>query len=96
MTARRQSFAHFFGINLVVWMLMTAILVVVPDTLERWTSLEIARVIGWGVGYGVWVFAVEQRWRERMGPVPRFILQLLLWVSSALLAIWISDAARLI
>ena len=95
MAARSQSFARFFGINLLVWILMTAILVVVPDTLEQWTSLEIARVIGWGVGYGVWVFAVEQRWREQVGPVPRFLLQLVLWVSSALLAMWISDAARL-
>ena len=92
--ARRQSLARFLLVNLVVWILMTAILVVVPDTLERWTSLEIARGIGWAFGYGVWVFVVEQRWRERMGPFVRFFLQLILWVSSALLAIWISDAAR--
>ena len=92
--ARRQSLARFLGMNLGVWILMTVILVTVSDTLERWTSLEIARVIGWAFGYGVWVFAVEQRWRERMGPFPRFVLQLILWVSSALLAIWISDAAR--
>ena len=93
--ARRQSLARFLLLNLVVWILMTVILVVVPDTLERWISLEIARGIGWAFGYGVWVFAVEQDWRERMGPFARFFLQLILWVSSALIAIWISDAARI-
>ena len=95
MMGRRQSLAWFLGMNLLVWILMTAILVVVPDTLERWTSLEIARVIGWAVGYGVWVIVIEQRWRERVNPVLRFVLQLVLWVSSALLAMWISDAARI-
>ena len=93
--ARRQSLSRFLLVNLLVWILMTVILVVVPDTLEHWVSLEIARVIGWAFGYGVWVFAVEQGWRERMGPFARFFLQLILWVSSALVAIWISDAARL-
>ena len=92
--ARRQSLTRFLLVNLIVWILMTVILVVVPDALERWVSLEIARGIGWAFGYGVWVFAVEQDWRERMGPFSRFFLQLILWVSSALVAIWISDAAR--
>ena len=35
--------------NLVVWLVMVAILVVVPDSLERWMSLEVARVVGWAV-----------------------------------------------
>lgn len=92
--ARRQSLARFLLANLLVWILMTGILVLVPDTLERWVSLEIARGIGWAVGYAVWVFAVEQSWRERMGPFARFSLQLVVWVSSALVAIWISESAR--
>ena len=90
----RRPFLGFLLVNAVVWLLMTTILVVVPDTLERWMTLEVARVIGWAVGYGVWVVAVEQRWREQMGPIKRAVLQFVLWVSAALLAIWVSDAAR--
>jgi hypothetical protein len=93
--AHRRSHGRFILTNIVVWLLMTVILVVVPDTLEQWTSLEISRVIGWALGYAVWVIAVEQGWRERIGPLLRFVLQLVLWVSSALLAMWISEAARL-
>lgn len=80
--------------NAVIWFLMTAILVVVPDTLERWLGLEIARVVGWAVACGVWVVAIESEWKARFGPVWRFVLQLVLWVSAALLASWISDQAR--
>ena len=92
---RRRSLGGFVLANLLVWLLMTAILVVVPDTLERWMTLDIARGVGWALGYAVWVIAVEQDWRQRFGPFTRFVLQLILWVSAALLAIWISDAARL-
>ena len=73
---------------------MVAILVVVPDSLERWLSLEVARVVGWAVACAVWVVAVERQWQQRVGPFARFFLQLTLWVSAALVAIWISDQAR--
>ena len=91
----RVPLPGFFISNILVWLLMVVILVVVPDTLERWATLEVARVIGWAVGYGVWVILIEQRWRERVPPFARFVLQLLIWVSAALLAIWISDQARI-
>ena len=48
---------------------MVVILVVVPDSLERWLSLEIARVVGWAVACAVWVVAVERHWQQRVGPV---------------------------
>lgn len=80
--------------NLAVWIVMVVILVVVPDYLERWMALEIARVVGWGVAGSVWVVAIEREWQARAGPFTRFVLQLILWVSAALLAIWISEQAR--
>ncbi len=85
----------FALMNTVVWLVMVAILVVVPDTLERWMALEVARVIGWAVACGVWVVAVERHWQQRYGPFVRFFLQLVLWVSAALLASWISEQTRL-
>jgi hypothetical protein len=85
----------FIVSNVIVWCAMTAILVVVPDTLERWMSLEIARVIGWGVAGSLWVVAVEPMWKARFGPFARFVLQLILWVGAALVAITISEQARL-
>ena len=91
----RVPLPGFFLSNILVWLLMVVILVVVPDTLERWATLEVARVIGWAVGYGVWVILIEQRWRERVRPFSRFVLQFFIWVSAALLAIWISDQARI-
>ncbi len=81
--------------NAVVWLLMAAILVVVPDQLERWMSLEVARVIGWAVACGVWVVVVEQEWKARFGPFARFAFQLVLWVGAALVALWISDQVRI-
>ena len=42
----------------------------------------------------VWVVAVERQWQQRVGPFARFFLQLDLWVGAALVAIWISDQAR--
>jgi hypothetical protein len=86
--------ASFAAVNLLVWGLMTAVLVVVPDTLERWLSLEIARVIGWAVACGIWVVVVESSWKARYGPFVRFFAQLVLWVSAAIIAMWISDQAR--
>ena len=90
----RWSTLTFSVTNLVVWIVMIAILVVVPDSLERWLSLEIARVVGWTVACAIWVVSVERQWQQRLGPFVRFFLQLFLWVSAALVAIWISDQAR--
>jgi hypothetical protein len=91
----RSSRAVFVVSNVVVWIVMTVILVVVPDQLSRWMSMEVARVIGWGVAGSVWVVAVERQWQARFGPVARFFLQLVLWVSAALVAIYISEQSRL-
>jgi hypothetical protein len=85
----------FLAVNFVVWLVMVGILVVVPDQLERWLGLELSRVVGWAVACGVWVVAVERQWQERFGPFMRFALQLVIWVSAALLASWISEQARL-
>jgi hypothetical protein len=84
----------FVVANVLVWVLMTAILVVVPDFLEGWVGLEISRVLGWAVACGVWVVVVESQWKARFGPLTRFAVQLVLWVGAALVAIWISDHAR--
>jgi hypothetical protein len=81
--------------NAAVWVAMVVVLVVVPDTLERWIPLEIGRVLGWAVAGVIWVMAVEREWKARVGPFGRFGLQLVLWVTAALVAIWISDQARI-
>jgi hypothetical protein len=94
MASPRRPLLPFVLANAVVWVVMTGILVVVPDTLERWMPLEVARVLGWAVACSVWVIAVERQWQERVGPLIRFALQLGLWVGAALTAIWISDQAR--
>jgi len=91
----RQSIWPFLAANFAVWIIMTAILVVVPDTLERWLGLELARVVGWTVAVSVWVVAVERQWKARFGPFARFFLQLVLWLSSAMLALWISEQFRM-
>lgn len=93
MAARERPF-RFIVANLIVWVVMVAILVVLPDLLARWVRLDVARVIGWAVACGIWVIAVERAWQARFGPVARFVLQLTLWVAAALLAIWISESAR--
>jgi hypothetical protein len=90
----RRFDARFLAINALVWVLMVVILVVVPDTLERWVGLAIARVIGWAVAGGFWVVSVERQWQARCGPFGRFVVQTVLWVGAALLAIFISDQAR--
>lgn len=84
----------FVAKNAAVWLVMTVILVVVPDTLERWMALQFARAIGWAVACGIWVVVVESEWKARYGPVARIAFQFVLWLSAALLAIWISDAFR--
>jgi hypothetical protein len=85
----------FLAANLAVWIIMTAILVVVPDSLESWLGLEVARVVGWTVAASVWVVAVEQQWKARFGTVTRFLLRLALWLSSAFVALWISEQFRM-
>ena len=89
-----RSHAPFALLNLGTWMLMIAILVVVPDTLERWMNIEIGRVVGWAVASGTWVVAVGPAWQRRVGPLARFGLQFVVWVSAALIAIWISEQAH--
>lgn len=70
---------------------MTAILVVLPEQLERWLPYQVCRVIGWAVACGVWVVTVEQQWKARYGPLVRFAVQFTLWVSSALVALWLDE-----
>lgn len=77
--------------NTGVWLLMVALLVVVPELLMRWLPLTFARAVGWGVAFGVWTILVEAEWRARFGAFSRFLLQLILWVGAALLASWVSD-----
>jgi hypothetical protein len=89
-----RSHLGFAVANLAVWVGMVVILVLVPDTLEPWTGLTVARVIGWAVAGVVWVVSVESSWKTRVGPIGRFVVQTLLWVSAALLAVWISEQAR--
>jgi hypothetical protein len=81
--------------NIVVWLLMVVVLVVVPDGLEPRLGLEVARVIGWAVAFPVWMVVVERDWQARFGPMTRVALQVPLWIAAALLAIWISDQARM-
>ena len=90
-----RSRLWFVALNIAMWLLMVAILVVVPDTLERWLSLELARVTGWGVAGAVWALAIEAEWRKRTGPIVRFFVQTILWVTAAFVAIWISDRANI-
>ena len=89
----RWSWA-FTGANVLVWLIMVLILVIVPDMLQRWMAMEIARFVGWAVACAVWVLAIERHWQRRVGPFARFGVQLLLWVSAALVAIWISEQVR--
>jgi hypothetical protein len=91
--ARPSGFG--FGIrSTIVWIVMVIVLVVVPDALERWVSLEVARVCGWVLASGIWVAALEREWRERFRPFARFVLQIAAWLAAALLAGWISEQFR--
>jgi hypothetical protein len=77
-----------------VWLLMVAVLVLVPDTLERWMPLNIARVCGWVLASGLWVAILERDWQDRFKPLPRFLLQITIWLAAALAATWISEQFR--
>lgn len=85
---------RFVLANVFVWLLMTVILVLVPDALDGWLGLEVARVVGWAVAGSVWVVTLERQWQARVAAFWRFVLQLLLWISAALVAIWISELTR--
>ena len=92
---RRGRFdTRFLVKSLLVWLAMVFILVVVPDSLEHWMPLTIARVVGWALACGIWVIVVEGEWQQRFGPFARFFVQVLLWVAAASIAIWISDQFR--
>ena len=80
--------------SVIVWLVMVVVLVVVPDSLEAVMPLDIARICGWVLASGIWVAILERDWRERFSPLPRFILQVVIWLSAALLAITISDQFR--
>jgi hypothetical protein len=84
----------FLFVNVVVWLAMVVILVIVPDYLERWLPIEVSRVVGWALACAVWVIVIERDWQERAGPFLRFGVQLILWVTAAVLAIWISEQVR--
>jgi hypothetical protein len=84
----------FVAANVCVWLAMTAILVVLPDQLERWLPIQVSRIIGWAVACAVWVVTVEAQWKMRCGPIVRFGVQLVLWVTAAVLAIWLDDQFR--
>ena len=77
-----------------IWIVMVIVLVVVPDALEAWMPLNIARVCGWIVATGLWVVVLDRRWQARFPPLLRFSLQIAAWLSAALLAAWISDQFR--
>lgn len=88
---RSWTTSAFVLANVAIWLVMTAILVLVPDVLERWVGLDVARVIAWTVACGVWVVTIESQWKARVGPIKRFVFQLLLWIAAALVALWIRD-----
>jgi hypothetical protein len=77
-----------------VWVAMVVVLVVVPDALQPWLSLQVARVCGWVLASGIWVAVLERDWQRRFPPLSRFGLQMMAWLSAALAALWISDQYR--
>lgn len=91
---RSKSAGRFLLANVGMWVAMTAILVLLPDQLDRWVDLSIARAIGWAVAGAAWVVTIERQWQARMGALARFPLQVLLWASAAIVATWFSDLFR--
>ena len=95
MSKVHRRIGRFVGLNVLLWLVMTAILVVLPDQLDRWMDLSVARALAWAVAGAVWVVAIEREWQARMGALARFPLQVVLWASAAVAAMWISDQFRL-
>jgi hypothetical protein len=95
MTPRRSSLP-FVAANAVMWVVMIAILIGVPELVDRWMPIEVARALGWAVASGVWVIALQQQWRSRVRPLTLFAVQLGLWVSAAVVAMWITAMFRMI
>ena len=91
----QKGTARFVALSGVVWIVMIVVLIVVPDALEGWMPLPIARVFGWVLASGIWVAVVERQWRERFSPIPRFLIQIVVWLSAALIAVYVSDYFRL-
>ena len=91
----QKGAARFIALSGVVWLVMIAVLIVVPDALEDWIPLPVARVFGWVLASGIWVAVVERQWRERFSPIPRFLIQIVVWLSAALIAVYVSDYFRL-
>ena len=91
--ARRSGIA--FGLrSAVVWLVMVVVLVVVPDWLEQWMPLHIARICGWVLASGIWVAVLERDWQDRFGPIVRFALLIVVWLAAALTASFVSDLFR--
>lgn len=88
-----RGLSSFVLKNIIVWLVMVVVLVLVPDTLEPWLGMEVARVVGWGVAFPVWMIVVEREWQARFGPIASVALQVPFWIAAALLAIWISEQA---
>jgi hypothetical protein len=78
-----------------VWLVMLIVLVIVPDALEAWMPLSIARVCGWVLASGIWVVTLDRAWQTHFRPLVRFPLQIAAWLTAALLAAWISDQFRI-
>ena len=90
----QKGTARFVAWSGAVWLVMIVVLIVVPDSLEDWMPLPIARVCGWVLASGIWVAVVEREWRERFSPIPRFLIQIVVWLSAALIAVYVSDYFR--
>jgi len=90
----QKGTARFVAWSGAVWLVMIVVLIVVPDSLEDWMPLPVARVFGWVLASGIWVAVVEREWRERFSPIPRFLIQIVVWLSAALIAVYVSDYFR--
>ena len=91
----QKGTARFVAWSGAVWLVMIVVLIVVPDSLEGWMPLSIARVCGWVLASGIWVAVVEREWRARFSPVSRFLLQTAIWLTAAFIAIFVSDYFRM-
>lgn len=89
-----RSVLGFIVANVCMWAVMMAVMVLVPDTLDRWVSLTIGRALGWAVASGLWDVVMQPAWRRRVGPLALFAIKLPLWVSAATAALWLSDLFR--